>query len=104
MSVSPESLEPCALKIGNKIAFVCTKAPEDSKILNTQRFLYPSIKNDKIKLKNIERICKETGTLACSELESIGKLHNELEEFYKSAMDYDKLDRFSKKLLIKMFC
>jgi len=103
-SVSPESLEVCSIRISEEIAFVCADPPADTRPLNTQRFLLPSIKNDKTKLKTIDRLCKDIGTLACTELEAIGILHNELENCYKKAMDYDKLDRFTKKLLIKMFC
>ena len=86
-------------------AFVCAgSTPLDTKVLNTQRFLYPTVKNEKAKLKATERICKELAALICGELGGIGALHDELEEFYKSAMNYERLDRFTKKLLIKMFC
>ncbi len=104
ISLSPESLEACAIRISDKIALVCIAPPDGIKAFNTQRFLYPSIKQDKNRLKEIERICQDVGDIACSELEIIGRLHDKLEDHYKSAMDYDKLDRFTKKLLIKMFC
>lgn len=104
ISFSPESLEPSAIMAGD-VAFVCVDTvPSDKKAFNAQRFLYPTIKNEKGKLRSIEQICKDLSILICNELASIGAMHDELEKYYKSAMNYDKLDRFTKKLLIKMFC
>lgn len=104
ISLSPENSKPTAILFGDT-AFICTASVTSGvKALNTQRFLYPSVKNEKTRLKAIERICKDLSVLICNELSCIGVLHDELEKFYKSAMNYDKLDRFTKKLLIKIFC
>jgi len=104
ISYSPENSMPTTIMFGDT-AFVCAGSmPPEVKVLNTYRFLYPTVKNEKTRLKAAAKICKELSVLICGELGGIGALHDELEEFYKSAMNYEKLDRFTKKLLIKMFC
>lgn len=104
-SLSPESLYPCAIKIGQEITFVCIGKPSPStKIQSTQKYLLQIPKEEKQRLRSIERVCFELCAFALNDLKAIQILHDELEEHYKDAMDYNKLDRFTKKLLIKMFC
>lgn len=104
ISLSPENSKPTAILVNDTVFVSVDTVPSGSKALNTKRFLLPTIKNEKAKLKSLEKLCLELSALITQELENIGALHDELEKFYKSAMNYDKLDRFTKKLLIKMFC
>ncbi len=74
------------------------------KILNAERFLDPRIKNEKQRLKTLLSACADLTNVAAHELSEIGKLHDLLEEYYIGAMDHEKLDLFTKKLLIRLFC
>ena len=104
-SLSPATLEPCSVLIGDALALVSVDSiPTGVCAFNTARFLNADIKSSKPRLKALEREALAVSELITQDLGAIGTLHDELEEYYKRAVDYKKLDMLTKKLLIKLFC
>jgi hypothetical protein len=104
-SLSPVTLEPCSVLIGNALAFVSVDhVPKEVCAYNTARFLNDGIKAAKPRLKELEREIRDISEIITEDLTHVGVLHGELEEYYKHAVDYQKLDMLTKKLLIKLFC
>ena len=72
--------------------------------LQHRKILKRRYKKLKARLKALEREALAVSELITQDLGAIGTLHDELEEYYKRAVDYKKLDMLTKKLLIKLFC
>ena len=86
-----ENPKALPLKLKNKIEY---KKISTKKFLNTTEL---SKHKNLIALNN--KICKELLNKSIENLHSALMIHDEIEKFYKSSMNYSKLDKIANKIL-----
>ena len=78
--------------------------PQNAAVVNMDRFLdHEVVRANRAKLRFGRQCCDALMEGAISELSEIGRLHFTLEEIYISAMDFEKKEDYTKKLLNKIF-
>ena len=94
-----------AFKIENsKTLYSDTNEKIEYKKISTNKFLNTTELSKHKNLIALNReICKELLYKSVNNLHNALLVHNEIEEFYKSSMNYSKLDKISDKLLSKIF-
>lgn len=87
----------------NKISFRIGEPNPDDKIINIKRFCNNEIlKNYKNRLRFLKNSSNDLLSGAVATLAEIGKLHNELEQIYISAMDFERKEEFTKGIIKKI--